>query len=51
MANRSRLALEPHVARVVAVGNALVLSDVLGIPVRPDDRLALGPLGGLPARC
>lgn len=47
MAERSRLALAPHVSQVVAVGNALVLSDALGIPARPDDRLDLGPLGGL----
>lgn len=47
MAERSRLALAPHVSQVVAVGNALVLSDALGIPVRPDYRVELGPLGGL----
>ena len=46
MAERSRLALAPHVSQVVAVGNALVLSDALG-RVRPDDRVELGPLGGL----
>ena len=47
MAEHSRLALAPHVSQVVAVGNALVLSDALGIPVRPDDRVDLGPMGGL----
>lgn len=46
MAERSRLALAPHVSQVVAVGNALVLSEALG-RVRPDDRVELGPLGGL----
>ena len=47
MAERSRLALAPSVFQVVAVGNALVLSNALGIPVRADDRVEMGPLGGL----
>ena len=29
------------------MGNALALSSALGIPVRPDDRVDLGPMGGL----
>jgi molybdopterin-guanine dinucleotide biosynthesis protein A len=47
MAERSRLALAPHVSQVVGVGNALDLFDALGIPLRPDHRVELGPLGGL----
>ncbi len=46
MAERSRRALAPSVFQVVAVGNALVLSDALG-RVRADDRVGMGPLGGL----
>ena len=49
MAEWALLALEPHTSAQVAVTNDPRVTDVLGVPGRPDRIPDLGPLGGLHA--